>query len=408
MAPRDLEAMLLGARLFVTIVFGLLGLSFLTTTAMLAHEFGGYGWFDIAAMDSHLFIFFPTLGIVALVAFYLPACVFVDMYWGHVAFGRARFIIGAIVLVLLSWTIATGLLDSKQRSLWEIAPRFLEQDRGEPPDCATVAGPCVRMPVFAAVQNLRSVSQSRLGLREFVRDCAVDRLLDPAGGAERKRFCFAATPLSDNPRLMTDADCCRAQTRLMESVNTLYRSEDRRSMTGRVHALTLPLKVFFLMVLLAISILLALRHGSVDRHYKEHIGRIELGVLVGTVVTLFFPLMSQAFLQSSAALVGSHSKGTFSLMTPMMSFAFGAWTLLILLFFYHRRDKEVEIVGKLGGVMASAVAVVKYDLIVSLFVRALGSGAGWMTMLILLVVCIAAVSLLFISSFSALNRGSAQ
>ena len=68
--------MSIGVRAFVFIVFGLMSLSFLATTATLAWEFWGSGWLTIANFYSRLFIFFPPFGIVTLIAFYPPACVF--------------------------------------------------------------------------------------------------------------------------------------------------------------------------------------------------------------------------------------------------------------------------------------------------------------------------------------------
>jgi hypothetical protein len=135
--------------------------------------------------------------------------------------------------------------------------------------------------------------------------------------------------------------------------------------------------VFFLLVLGVISILLAIRHRSIAHYYPEHIGRIDVGVVVGAIAMIFFPLMSQAFVETADALYGTSQNEGFKPIVPFMSFAFGAWALLLLMFFYRRHDREVELAGKFAGVIASAVAIVKYDLLVSLMVRFLGSGAGY-------------------------------
>jgi len=67
--PREIG---IGARIFVFLVYLGLGASFVATTAVLACEFWDFGWFDFVTTDSHLFLFFATLGIVALLAFYTP------------------------------------------------------------------------------------------------------------------------------------------------------------------------------------------------------------------------------------------------------------------------------------------------------------------------------------------------
>jgi hypothetical protein len=149
-------------------------------------------------------------------------------------------------------------------------------------------------------------------------------------------------------------------------------------MTGLLHGLLLPLKVLFLLVLVAISILMTLHLRKIEQLYKPYLGRMETGLLIGTFATLFFPLMSQAFLQSVDAMVGDLGRGNFSNIVPILSFAFGVWTLLILLYFYRRRDKEAEIFAKIGGAAAGIVALVQYEAIIDFLVRAVGSGADWL------------------------------
>jgi hypothetical protein len=380
------------ARIFVFLVYLSLGLSFLATTAVLAHEFWNFGWFDFITTDSHLFLFFPTLGIVALIAFYTPSSALADLYWQHVPLGKLRFTIGILLLGAFSYLIAADLLASPKRSAWEIAPAALKEDGGDPPGCALAAGgSCQRLPILQALKNLRQVSQTHLGLAEFIRDCDRDVLLEGTSSPESKRFCFASTPLSPSPPLQTDADCCRAQERLSTAVSAQVAHQERRSLTGKVHAWLLPFKVFFLLVLLAISILLVLRHEAIERHYKGNLARIEFGVIVGTTAALFFPFMSQAFVQSAEALYGIAGRGTFSRIAPLMSLAFGAWTLLMVFFFYRRRDKEVEALGKMGSAAAGVLAVLQYTILTAIFVRALGSGADAYSIIVLLTACIIAV-----------------
>jgi hypothetical protein len=155
-----------------------------------------------------------------------------------------------------------------------------------------------------------------------------------------------------------------------------------------VHAWLLPFKVFFLLVLLAISMLLVLRHKAIERHYKGSMARIEFGVIVGTAAALLFPFMSQAFVQSAEALFGVAGRGTFSRIDPLLSLAFGAWTLLMVFFFYRRRDKELEALGKMGSAVAGVLAVLQYTILTAIFVRALGSGADAYSITALLTVCI--------------------
>jgi hypothetical protein len=164
------------------------------------------------------------------------------------------------------------------------------------------------------LRNLRLVSRDRLGVGDFVRDCTTgdqDPLLGPSRQNEVKRFCFASTPLSSPPVLQSDADCCMAQARLGATVRAQYTDPGQRSMTAVVHAALLPLKAFFLLIVLAISLLLALHHKNVEKYYGSAMTRIEIGLMVGSICMLLFPLMSQAFVQSAAALYGSYGRGPF-------------------------------------------------------------------------------------------------
>src|SRR5690606_36695012 len=137
-------------------------------------------------------------------------------------------------------------------------------------------------------------SRKRLGVHRFYRSCQTEPLIGSEGAGETKRFCFASTLMSAWPLLSKDAEWCQAQQRYQSTIVRLYVDPTQQSITGRIHKLLLPGKVFFLFILLAISILLAVRHSGVKRHYPDRISRIEVGVLVGAAAMIFFPLMSHA------------------------------------------------------------------------------------------------------------------
>jgi hypothetical protein len=392
-----------GPRVFVFIVFLVLGLSFIAVTAALATEFRKDDlWLDFLTSDSHLFLFFPTFAVVALVAFYLPSCAIVDLYWNHLSFGRIRFIVGFLVVAAASWAIAAVIISGQNKSIWTIKPDVLFADSGEPATCLKNGADCARLPVVQVVKNLRAVSLSRQSLRPLVRNCQTDPLIERSSQLGPKRYCIVTTPFSASPALKTDEECCRAQQSFLTYVSGLQSSPQTRegdklleflrlplryfevqssqsnfSMTGLLHGILLPFKVMFLLVLVAISILMTVHFRKIEQLYKPSLGRMEIGLLIGTFATLFFPLMSQAFLQSVDAMVGDQGRGNFSNIVPVLSFAFGVWTLLILLYFYRRGDKEAEIFAKIGGAAAGIVALVQYEAIVDFLVRTVGSGANW-------------------------------
>jgi len=366
--------MLLGVRIFIGVVFGLIGLSFLAVTGALIYEYRSVEWFTIATFYSHLFIFFPIFGIVAILAFYFPAVVFLDMYWRHIPGGRLRFVLGTLVVAALSWGISHQILQGTQRSLFEVPVERLLADVGEPPNCNGASAPCVRLPGLTGLKNVRRMSQRRIGLSDLVRNCSPDPLIELIPERQPKRYCFVSTAATTSPILTTDAECCTAQRAYMAVTNE--DAQQTRSLTGYVQGWTLGLKVFFLLTLVAISAMLALRRRRLEELYRPYMGRIEKGVLIGAVAMLFFPVMNHAFLQSAAMLDVAGGGNNYRGPAPFISFIFGIWALLLLFFFYRRRDKQMEFLGRLGGIVASAVAILKYDLIISYFVRYAGSGAS--------------------------------
>ncbi|MEZ5926068.1 MAG: hypothetical protein R3D57_16990 [Hyphomicrobiaceae bacterium] len=397
--------MLVGVRVFIAVLYSLIGLSFIGTTAVLIREFQNHGWLSLATFYSHLFLFFPLFGVVALVAFYTPSCVFLDMYWRHVKFGRARFLFGLLVVAGMAWGVAEIFLASSERSVWEVRPEVLDQDRANLGNCTTSTAGCPRLPALDALENIRKVSQSRVGISELAPKCDRDLLVASSVTSDVRRFCFASTPyLGDGQsRLSTDQECCRAQRTLVSAVNSMAGGPDERSLTAQVHRYTLPFKVFFLLTLLVISGMLAFRRRQLEAHYSDYIATIERGVLVGTVAVLFYPVMSHAFLQSAALLYGSGEGSNYRTTAPLLSFAFGCWALLVLFFFYRRRDKEVEAIGRIGGVVASVVAILKYDLLIDYFIRVAGSGAGITNVVLLGALCLLALLALYYKPTSELS-----
>jgi len=351
-------------------------------------------------------VFFPTFGVATLCAFYLPACVFTDMYWRErVRHGRLRFCIGFAVVVAAALALTLWLGSGRERSMFELSPEALSADVGDPKGCGETGRPaCTRVGVLAAADNVRAVSQSRIGLADLARACRSDPLVEIApADAQRKRFCFASTPLREGAPLLTDKECCAAQRAFVEAVGAMYEAPQQRSATGLLHHQMLFGKLFFMLVLLVISALLAFRRTALDAYYAGHFPGIERGVLIGAAAMVIFPIMSHAFLQSAQLLYGAADEGYRSA-APYFTFAFGAWAVLLLLFFYRRRDKEIEALGRIGGMLAGAVAVLKYGIIIDVFVRVFGSGATGLTLAALVVGAVFAIVVLLVWAVDDVSR----
>jgi len=394
-----------GVRLFVGTIFAVMGVSFLATTGVLIWEYSRADWLALASLYSHLFLFFPTFGIVTLLAFFTPACVLTDMYWkagpDAITGGVWRYLAGFAVLVAASIWIAGMLQGAGERSVFEVEPDLLRFDKGFPADCGA-RGDCQRLPILQAIENVRTVSQSRIGLSDLARNCRPDALKDSVPAiAPAKRYCFASTPLPANFNAagdvlrITDAECCRSQQLFTDAVRELHGSRGGASLTGIVHSWLLPFKIFFALVLVAISLLLAFRRLRMEKDYKQYLDGIERGVLIGAAAMIVYPIMSHAFVQSAALVYfGGGPSGGYRSVAPLFSFALGIWGLVLLFYFYRRQEESVQNVARIGGIVGSAVAVVKYDQIIDFCVRLFGSGASQLNIALLCLAAWAAAMLL--------------
>lgn len=392
----------IATRVFVFIVFLTFALTFFGHTIALAWEFWGTGWFDIASITSTVFIFFPTFGIVALVAFYIPATVLVDMYWRHAKFGRFRFTAGIIVIAALSYWIGAEL-SAMNRGMYMIAPQTLIGDAGEPTGCAASENGCARLPMLDIVANVHTVSKSRFGLADFIHPCGTDPFLETPPANEHKRFCFASTPLPasamSRPQLSTSDDCCRAQELTRETIATWYAQTSQRSIAAQLYQPFMTVKVFFLFLALSINLLLVLHHHTLEKQYSPIMPQVEVCIIVATAAMLLYPFMYQGDIQTLDALYGTANRPLVRSLGPYLSFLFGTGALLVVLFFYRRHDKRIEQLGKMGGIAAGAVAVVKYDQVIAAVERIMGSGASWISFVI--------ISLASVTSVVALGIGLA-
>ncbi len=377
-----------GIRATVFIIFLILGLSFVSVLGALVYEFRDIKWFDIATIYSQLFLFFPTFGILALCAFYFPACVFLDMYWHHINNGRAGVLLWTAVLAVGALAFAHQLQRGVP-AIWQVSPEVLQADTGAPENCFTDnTTSCERLPVLESMSQVRTVSQSWLGLGPFDRDCSwakredqkndntatdkhITEYLPVPDYFEEKRYCFSTG------KLETGQACCVAQDRMRDHMRAMYNPAENRTITGLIHEIVLPFIVFFLLIVFFIGLMLVLRRRSLDQYYSAHLNRLERGVVVGAFAMLFWPLSNHAFLQSSEALFGGEmERSLFVLLTPVFSLLFGAWALMLLFFFLRRYEQDVEMVGKIAGVVVSGIAFLQYEELVGYFEWIAGSGAN--------------------------------
>jgi hypothetical protein len=356
------------AHAFVATVFVLLGVSFVTSTAVMIHEFRDGTWEVLLFAHSHLFFFFPVFGLLVLAAFYIPAVVFTDFYWRpkNVRYGRTRYLLGTVVVLLLSANFAWQLTNKSVRGVWEIAPAVLAEERpAVVPDCRSDGKACVRQPLLKALEDLREKGRQRSTVAEFARSCSQDGLMEEAPQARAKRYCFPA-----GERMEATA-CCSVQKAYTRYLAETARDETKRSLTSRVEEIVTYFKSFFILVLVVVGVLLVAWQNRIAKAYAERLPAIERGVIVGAVAMLFWLLMDYGYQQTTDVL-GGRENANFPL---RLSLVVAPWAAILVIYFVRRLETVRFNIAQLITVTVSALALLRYEQISNNSVRLLGSGA---------------------------------
>jgi hypothetical protein len=369
---------MMGARVFVGIGFLILGTSFIASSGVLIYEFANTDWLTMVLAHSHLFLFFPLLGSLGLVAFYLPSVAFTHLYWSHLAGGKVRFSLGLIAIVAGSLGVFWWL-DAKPRHVWEISPAALDIDKGETLQCTGDGQICQRMPIADTLANLRLEAQSRLGLWPFGRNCNADPLLELPNDMQSARWCFPAKAM------LVGIACCRVQARFAEVIAGLQANASTRSLSGKLDAYLLPLKIFFVLIVIVIGGLLAVWRSKLDEHYQALIPSIERGVIVGAMAMVAWALMDYGYQEVADALFGRWTEG----LPIRLSLVVFPWTLLLLFYFLRHLQKYSAIIGQISGAVVAAVYVLRYESVNDWSVLLFGIGAGALSIALLVAISFA-------------------
>ncbi len=369
-----------GAYVFVALVYAILAASFVASTATLILEFKDHDWVSLALAHSHLFIFFPTFGIVVLAAFYRPSVIFTHLYWSQeqaVPFGKLRFLFGLAVAIGASWWVAQQIGGSDLRGIWEIQPAALERDQGGPMSCTAADGTvstCRRVPFLKALDDTPDVRPQACRLRRL------HAQLQPGPVARAPaRVQGAAVLLPGRRPARYAAVLRRAEALCQRSEGSASRSAACARARRSSIKYFLPIKVFFIVVMVVIAALLAFWRRRIDVLYPDYVPSIERGIIIGGLAMLIWPLMDYAYLQTSMTLFGRTHGG----LHFRWSLVIVPWAILLPFFFLRGLDKNRELIAQGASVLASFIAILRYPQINDFAVRVFGAGAEpWMFALI--------------------------
>ena len=376
------EAQLSGfARWFVGLVFTALGLSFLISTGTVLVEFPDPERTFILASNSNLFIFFPTLGLVALAAFYVPSVIFTDLYWSRLKYGRQRFLLGCIVVAAASVLLSEYMNSTDRRPIWEIAPTWLAQDHMRPDTCERRPGASCHPSLIGATRDLRKQAEQRVQLSPLVRDCKPDPLLERPSTYDTARHCFPA-----HAKLGSDA-CCKLQNDLLvQTLGTWSKPELKSSAAYFDRLLFLPLKTFFVLVLILIGLFLIRWKARLVEFYRPFLPAMERGLQIGALAMLPWLVMDYGNQQVSDLLYGP--AGGFPI---RLSLVLLPWAMLLAAYFADRIQVELVRLVQLASGVLSAVAILNYRDVFDWSAKALGVSAPKINFIVVIVVSVAAL-----------------
>lgn len=369
---------------FVAVVFVVLALSFIASTASIIWEFRDSELIAILSANSYLFVFFPTLGIVALAAFYIPAVIFTDIYVNHARIGPLRLCVGTVVAVGLAISFADSLNQTKLRAVWEASPAALEENARRQPTCLDGDRLCVKA-VLPVIADLRTKSLDRIRISPFIRDCSPDALMEPEPERALVRYCFPAGA-------KLDADqCCKVMRAFAEQTLVLWASPNTRSNAADFDRLLLPFKAFFIIVIVLIGILLIAWKKTLKLHYQRYLTAMERGLQIGAVAMLFWPIMDYAYQQTSDVLYGPLSRFPLRLSLVVIP-----WALLLTFYFADKVRIELARLVQIVGSALSGVAILRYQDISDWSSKLVGLGASEVNFLLLLLLAAGMLIMLLI------------
>jgi hypothetical protein len=162
------------------------------------------------------------------------------------------------------------------------------------------------------------------------------------------------------------------QNAFARAVLLLQQNPATRSLSGDLDGLLfLPIKTFFILVVVAIAVLLAIWRNRVDQLYGDKVPALERGIIIGGFAMLFWLAMDYGYQQTANVLFGRTTAGP----QLRLSLVLVPWALLLLFYFLRRLGRQGELVGQISGVVFAGVAVLRYEQLNDWVARLFGIGA---------------------------------
>ena len=116
---------------------------------------------------------------------------------------------------------------------------------------------------------------------------------------------------------------------------------------------------------------------------------MSFGLAVGGAVMLVWPLLNASYLETMSLLTGGGASSAYTVMAPLVALGFGVWTLLLVFFHLRAYPSQIEYAAKIGGFIAAAIGVFRYEDITMYLSRTLGVGGSIVAIIVFAVAVIA-------------------
>ena len=232
--------------------------------------------------------------------------------------------------------------------MYEIAPDALVADVGAPATASSSA----RAPVPEILARMKILSGLEGGLSRYQTQCDPE-WLKFSTAADEELLCFPAG------ESISVRDCCQAKAGFRDQLNVMAKAAPSR--LAAVHAIVLPVKIFFLLLLLVTGILLVQYRKGLEKIQAGQLGDVSFGLALGGAVMLIWPLLNASYLETMALLTGGTSSSAYTVFAPLVALGFAAWTMLLIFFHLRSYPSQIEYAAKVGGFIAAAIGVFRYE-----------------------------------------------
>ncbi len=350
--------------------------AFIGETVMLFWEFGFQPGLTMATFAPQQFVFFPTLGVVAVLFFRDAAVLAVESAFSRITPAIAGLAVAVITVVGTGFMVGQFRGEGSDRSWWEVSLPALLEDHGGPicqPNDET-CGERDTLSVISAHLRMGPAVREGLDLSEHVDTEQASTVLNDYLALSQLLpattvYCVASG------RLETVDACRTSQIELHHRINDLYAIEGNQSKLGRAHEYFLTAKTAFLFYIFGLGIFILSNHERMREVCGARIIPACKTLPVGALAMVIWPVLNQAYVMTNRAMFGIDRGTGYVEFAPIYVAFTIVWAASIMLFFLRLNRANAAMWTQVGTLSVTGLTVLQFDVIVRQANRIVGAGA---------------------------------